>query len=102
MKKVVLVGIIALTLVFAGLAMAVPPGKTLTFEDGPMGPVTFSGQVHADAGLKCNDCHTKIFPMKKGGVEINAPHKAGVACFACHDGSKAFSFEGNCTKCHKK
>ena len=102
MKKVVLVGIVALTLVFAGLAMAVPPGKTLTFEDGAMGPVTFSGTVHADAGLKCNDCHTAIFPMKQGGVEITAPHKAGETCFTCHDGSKAFNFEGNCNKCHKK
>ena len=38
-------------------ASAVPPGKTLEFSS-PMGTVHFSGKVHADAGLKCNACHT--------------------------------------------
>jgi c(7)-type cytochrome triheme protein len=104
MKKAVLILVLMLCVVFvAATVFAVPPGKTLTFDKSPMGVVTFSGQVHADAGLKCGDCHTKIFQMKHGTAKITAPHKAGENCFVCHkDGGKAFNFQGNCMKCHKK
>ena len=98
----ILVLVIAVVFV-AGTALAVPPGKELTFKDGPMGPVTFSGKIHHDAGLKCSDCHTKIFPMKFGAVKITmADIYAGKYCGQCHNGSKAFAAKGNCTKCHHK
>jgi c(7)-type cytochrome triheme protein len=87
---------------FLGSAFAVPPGKTIEFAGGEQGKVVFDGKTHADAGLKCNDCHTKIFQMKKAAAKITAPHKPGEFCGACHDGSKAFAQEENCDKCHKK
>ena len=82
-------------------ASAVPPGKTLEFSS-PMGTVHFSGKVHADAGLKCNACHTKIFKMKKGADKITmaAINKGQF----CHNGEKAFKANdpADCKKCHKK
>lgn len=106
MKLLTILLTIAIAVTFVCSAMAVPTGKTAEFAGGSMGKVVFDGKIHADKGLKCNDCHTKIFPMKKPGAEgsakIASPHKAGDHCFACHDGKKAFTFEGNCTKCHKK
>lgn len=102
MKKLAILLALIAALAFIGSALAVPPGKTVEFKDGAMGKITFDGKVHADAGLKCMDCHPKIFPMKAGGVKITAPHKAGEFCFTCHNGEKAFNFEGNCAKCHKK
>ncbi|MCL5024336.1 MAG: cytochrome c3 family protein [Nitrospirae bacterium] len=89
---------------FAVSAMAVPPGKTVEFPDGAMGKVIFDGKVHADKGLKCNDCHTKIFPMKKGGTIAMADINAGKFCGACHNGTRAFAAKdaANCTRCHKK
>ncbi|GBD99179.1 hypothetical protein BMS3Abin07_01212 [bacterium BMS3Abin07] len=97
--------ILALALVFAvafiGSALAVPPGKTLTFKS-PMGKVVFSGKKHADAGKKCNDCHPKIFKMKKGADKITMKDiRAGKFCGTCHNGKIAFKTT-NCKKCHVK
>jgi DmsE family decaheme c-type cytochrome len=89
------------TLVFSGHALAVPPGEELVFEEGPK-PVIFSGQVHADHGLKCKDCHNKIFKKEKGNAKITfEDHSAGTQyCFACHNGTQSFASKGNCKKCH--
>ena len=93
-----IVGIIATS------AEAVPPGKTAEW-DAPMGKVTFDGKVHADKGLKCLDCHSKIFKMKKGSTEMKmADIHAGKFCGECHNGKKAFETNNpdNCVRCHKK
>lgn len=100
------ISVILLTLIvavaFVGSAFAVPPGKTVDYAGGAQGKVVFDGKTHADKGNKCNDCHTKVFQMKKGSAKITAPHKSGEFCGSCHDGKKAFAQEGNCDKCHKK
>lgn len=104
MKRIVmLVPILALATLI-GNAMAVQPGKTLDW-DSKQGKVTFDGKVHADKGLKCNDCHTKIFKMKKGSIPMKmAELNAGKFCGECHNGTKAFktSDAANCAKCHNK
>jgi c(7)-type cytochrome triheme protein len=84
---------------------AVPKGKTVEFPDGSEGKVTFSGTTHADKGLKCTDCHPKIFPMKKTTGELKMSDlNAGKYCGECHNGKKAFvtNNPANCSKCHKK
>jgi c(7)-type cytochrome triheme protein len=89
---------------FMGNAMAVPAGKTVEY-DNPGGKVVFDGKVHADKGLKCNACHTKIFKMKKGAVKFTmAEMNAGKFCGECHNGTKAFKTDdsASCTKCHMK
>lgn len=89
---------------FSATAIATPPGKTVEFAS-PMGKVTFDGKAHADKGLKCNDCHTKIFKMKKGGDKITmAAINKGEFCGACHNGEKAFKSNDpkDCKLCHKK
>lgn len=105
MRLVIALIAIAIAVVFIGSAMAVPPGKTVEFAGGGAGKVVFDGKIHADKGLKCNDCHTKIFQMKKGAVKITmADMNAGKNCGECHNGTKAFksSDAANCAKCHKK
>jgi c(7)-type cytochrome triheme protein len=90
--------------IFVGSAGAVPPGKTAEW-DAPMGKVTFDGKVHADKGLKCLDCHSKIFKMKKGSTEMKmADINGGKFCGECHNGTKAFETNNpaNCVRCHKK
>ncbi len=103
MKITALVLSLLIAMAFVGNAFAVGPGKTLTWEDGKQGKVTFDGKIHADKGLKCGDCHTKIVPMKKGEIKM-ADINAGKFCGACHNGSKAFKAgdPANCAKCHKK
>lgn len=87
-----------------GHAMAVQSGKTLDW-DSSKGKVTFDGKIHADKGLKCPDCHTKIFKMTKGTTAMKmADLDAGKFCGECHNGTKAFKTKdnANCAKCHKK
>jgi hypothetical protein len=43
--------------IFVIQAQAIQPGKTVTW-DTPMGKVVFDGKNHAQAGLKCLDCHS--------------------------------------------
>lgn len=89
---------------FFGSALAVAPGKSAVYET-PMGKVTFDGKAHADAKLKCPDCHTKVFQMKKDAGKMKmADINAGKGCGTCHNGEKAFkaSDPANCSKCHKK
>ncbi len=104
MKKLLMLAIIlTFALAFIGTSMAVPPGKTIVFTKSPMGKVTFSGKIHADAGLKCTDCHPKIFKMKKGADKITMQAIfAGKFCGACHNGKIAFNAKTSCMKCHKK
>lgn len=105
MRLVIALVTIAIAVVFIGSAMAVPPGKTVEYAGGGAGKVVFDGKIHADKGLKCNDCHTKIFQMKKGAAKITmAEINAGKQCGECHNGTKAFkaSDAANCAKCHKK
>jgi len=103
--KIVLTWLTLLAMVlFFGSAGAVSPGKSAVY-DTPMGKVTFDGKVHADAKLKCPDCHTKVYPMKKDAGKMKmAEINAGKGCGTCHNGEKAFkaSDPANCTKCHKK
>ncbi len=101
-KALVLTIVVAVALAFIGTAIAVPPGKTVEFKGGKIGKVIFEGKKHADAGMKCNNCHPKIFKMKKGADKITMKDiRAGKFCGTCHNGEKAFKAT-NCKKCHKK
>ncbi|SDZ77234.1 c(7)-type cytochrome triheme domain-containing protein [Desulfuromusa kysingii] len=104
MKKITLL-LSVLILCGVTAAIAVPPGKTLTFDKSSLGPVTFSGTVHKDAGFSCKDCHNKqMFPkMKQGTVEITMDKiYAGELCGQCHNGTVAFEAKKSCSSCHVK
>ena len=89
MKRTVLAVAILVIVAFVGSALAVPPGKTVEYAGGGAGKIVFDGKIHADKGLKCNDCHTKIFQMKKGAAKITmAEMNAGKNCGECHNGTK--------------
>lgn len=91
--------IVALT---ASQALAVGPGKSVEWKTS-MGKVTFKGDDHAGKGLKCAECHSKIFKMKKGSTAMTmADINKGKYCGECHNGKRAFKPAGNCAKCHKK
>jgi c(7)-type cytochrome triheme protein len=102
--SVISVLMLALVLISSN-GFAVPSGKTVEFKDGSAGKVIFSGSIHAEKGLKCMECHPKIFPMKKSTEELKMSDlNAGKYCGQCHNGEKAFATNNpaNCSKCHKK
>jgi c(7)-type cytochrome triheme protein len=100
-------GVIILSLfilvAFAVSAFAVGSGKKVEYAGGSAGKVIFDGKSHAEKS-KCTDCHTKIYPMKKGPSLTMAEMNAGKSCGTCHNGEKAFKTndQANCNKCHKK
>lgn len=104
MKFAALLAVVLAAVLAFGSAMAVPSGKTVEYAGADKGKVVFDGKVHADKGLKCPECHTKIWPMKKGTAMKMADLNGGKFCGTCHDGKKAFktSDDKNCAKCHKK
>jgi c(7)-type cytochrome triheme protein len=81
---------------------AAPPGK-IVFTPAGADPVTFDHETHK--AMKCNECHTKIFKMKKGTAKLTKEdHAKEVSCGVCHNGKKAFAqtTDADCAKCHKK
>ncbi len=64
---VIFLVVLACSLVFVASVFAVGPGKVMEWNPaGSPGKVSIDGKVHADKGIKCMECHTKIWPMKKG------------------------------------
>lgn len=113
MKKIIVLAMaVVMTLAFATLGFSLK--KDVEFKTvGDEGKVVFSHENHTEkVGLKCNECHPKLFKMKKGDTEnVNmASMNEGKNCGACHDGKKEFggkvAFDlkaaANCGKCHVK
>lgn len=96
----------SILLLFISSALAVPPGKTVEWEaTGGPGKVVFDGKLHLDKGLKCFNCHTKIFKMRKFSTRMKMNDMfAGKYCGVCHNGTRAFKVDDptNCSKCHKQ
>ncbi len=102
--KAILFLVILLTLAFVVTAFALPPKKVKVVETPKMGgtKVTFASDFHVAKGIKCKDCHPKVFQMKKDQLKQPVPHKIGEACGTCHNGEKSFSVKKDCKQCHKK
>ena len=71
--------------------------------------VLYSHEEHLSHGLKCDDCHEKVFKKKLNANKFKmADINKGEFCGACHTEKpaeamtthKAFPPKGNCAKCH--
>lgn len=104
MSRLTAVAVLLISGIMASSALAIQPGKTVEW-DTSFGKVVLDGKKHADAGLKCGECHSKTFKMKKGSTVMKmADINAGKFCGGCHDGTRAFAAKDrkNCERCHKK
>ncbi|MBF0564947.1 MAG: cytochrome C [Nitrospirae bacterium] len=96
--------VLALMAVFSVNALAIQPCVKLKWLL-PNGDVTFDGKTHTDSGLKCTDCHDKIFNMHYGDAKMTMKAlNEGKFCGQCHNGEKAFKTSDgrNCKRCHVK
>jgi c(7)-type cytochrome triheme protein len=88
-----------------GFAIAKIGGGDITF-NSPAGKVVFSHENHIKgAGLKCTDCHDKLFLNTKKHKSVTMAQMAkGKSCGACHNGKVAFSVKDkdSCNTCHQK
>ncbi len=86
-------------LLAAGAARATPgAAPPIRYRGGGEGRVVFDGRLHAAKGFSCRDCHDTLFATRKRGLISAADHRDGKACFACHDGERAFA---DCAGCHR-
>lgn len=98
MKTLGLMGLIAL--LATASVHAVPPGLTLDFVNEDAGHVTFSGSTHAEAGIRCANCHLAVFDVSRSARISRSDHRSDQFCFGCHDGDTAFAARGHCESCH--
>ena len=90
-------------LLFAGGAFAATGGGDIPIKNKG-GEVLFRHGLHVDdAGIACQACHPDPFlSVKQHKMATMKEMQQGKSCGACHDGKKAFSVKGDCSKCHKK
>jgi c(7)-type cytochrome triheme protein len=70
----------------------------LSIQTQTVGKVVFSHSLH---GTNCNTCHPTLFKKKNNSNHVTMElMERGRSCGACHNGQKAFSVTGDCTKCH--
>lgn len=84
-------------LLLAAAVRASPDETVVRYLGGERGRVVFDPRVHQEAGTLCDDCHARLFPMRRTGLIGLAAHDQGTHCFGCHDGKRAFS---DCARCH--
>lgn len=75
------------------------PQKPIIYKQKDAAPVEFSHELHA-AAFKCDDCHNKIWQMKRSPKKMNMDAMyEGKFCGICHNGKSAFA-STDCDKCH--
>lgn len=77
----------------------------VTIESDATGPINFSHYLHLEkVGKNCPSCHNKLFNIDPAKPRTSATMKTmeekAASCGACHNGSRAFSVKGDCSKCH--
>jgi c(7)-type cytochrome triheme protein len=83
-------------------AWGVVGGGEIVFIPTGAGNVVYSHETHVTkVGLKCTECHYKIFINRQSHKKATmADMQQGQSCGACHNGTRAFDVKGNCNKCH--
>ena len=112
LKKVIIVGISIMSVVFAGVAFAENNGaETMVLQGGKSGDVTFHHKAHQEKlHQECDACHT-LFAKEAGSIEkaiaagTMKKKDAMKQCVACHKAEKAKNAAAGpikCKECHKK
>ena len=75
-------------------------GGNIAYPGGGVGKVVFSHDAHTGMGMKCGDCHTRLFSYRKSAGRLKmAALYGGKACGSCHNGKRAFA-STDCNRCH--
>ena len=95
----------ALLIISSTFTFAKVGGGDITFKSSA-GKVVFSHENHIKgAGLKCINCHDKLFLNTKKHKRVTMKEmEKGKSCGACHNGKVAFAVKSkdNCNNCHQK
>ena len=99
MKRLIAVAVLLMS---TSAQASVGGGEIIISNKG--GAAVFSHEAHVQgAGLKCTECHDKLYLNKGQHKTVTMKQmQKGQSCGFCHNGKKAFSVKGDCSKCHKK
>ena len=101
-KKLICIVISVMTIAFALTLGAQVGGGDIVMKNSG-GDATFSHERHTGKGLTCEQCHPEPYMMGEKHKTVTMKEMAqGASCGLCHNGTKTFTFKGNCTTCHKK
>lgn len=89
---------------FFNMASGKIGGGDIVFKIDGARDAIFSHDSHvSEIGLKCTECHDRIFTTKEKHRRVTMEEmKRGASCGACHNGKRAFDVRANCSNCHKK
>ena len=98
----ILMAVAVFCLLNASAVFAAVGGGDRTFRVSGAGTVVYSHDDHVSkAGLKCSECHYKIFNTAAGHKSVTMEKmEKGQSCGACHNGTRTFDVKKNCQKCH--
>lgn len=103
MSRTLLILTLTFCLALPGLATARWIDDIVKMDVEETGPVNFSHYNHLEAlGKKCTLCHNKVFNIvtsKNPAFSMDDMRK-GKSCGACHNGTKAFAVDSDCSSCH--
>lgn len=75
------------------------PVKELIFSVKGISDARFSHKSHL-AKNRCEVCHPKLYPLKRGKPVGMAAMEKGKSCGVCHNGKTAFPVTASCDFCH--
>lgn len=103
MSRTLLLIILSFILLLPGVATARWIDDIVSMDVEATGSVDFSHYNHLDAlGKKCTLCHNQVYNIVRSkNPEFSMDDmRKGKACGACHNGSKAFAVDDDCSACH--
>lgn len=93
--------VLASILFLVAAASAKVGGGDILFTPPGAANVLYSHELHVAKGLKCSDCHYRLFNTNEARKSVTmADMGKGYSCGACHNGVRAFEVKANCSKCH--
>jgi c(7)-type cytochrome triheme protein len=105
MKRITFALVLAWTALAGAAALKLPDGIALPQGGDSPGVVTFYHETHVDAERpNCTTCHPQQFRILKATKRATMTHERfekGESCATCHNGTKAFAVEDDCTTCHQ-
>lgn len=101
-RAAVLCGLTLGLVLWALAAMSDPKTGDITFQAAKKGRVVFSHKFHAALeGIPCDYCHVRLKALRDAAGAKKTAFSYMDFCLLCHDGTKAFRTDGNCSRCHE-
>lgn len=103
MKRLFLISVVPILIATSAFSRGIQDKVIMT--SPATGQIEFSHYLHLEkVGKDCPSCHNAVFNIDPKKPHLSATMKTmeekSVSCGFCHNGTRAFSVKGDCSKCH--